>query len=531
MNAYRGRTAREGYIDGKGCETFFAAAMPGDDDSSFQRLLGHAESEYRKRRHGSEAKRVALAERQAFEHELQISQSFRAGPAHWSQSGFEKKGAHSRRRSPLEKYLISELDVLLESSAHAQHGRAVCHTSVCVPSTWCIRPEVLSKTACAVMDLPVDDSSFQQLLRHSEPTMGKERRGANAAALVEQRAELQIAAAGPPTPSSQSVGPPTPCTRSSVDSTPMHGVFSGAAVAHTRRPSSAGGAGGANVAGGPDAQMAAAHGACGGGALSVHSRRFARPQSASQPALRHLELAPSRRSSGAPSSLLGDGPGRLARPRSAQPALRHLGRGDNADAAGGSNVASGSDAVNRSTQASCRVGEGQSELATAHGARSGGELPVRGQRFARPSSAQPALRYPESPAYPWGTTTDLEDIIVARQRLGQASPTRSERSRAMPASTLSGNPPWELPPGPRPPHRSLTASDGQLQSEAEVQILRREALASKVAEGQLLFSVLSEGELHGEPAAAAAAAAPTVRGAGLGGKNTVRAWAWRCGEG
>ena len=43
--------------------------MPGDDEeASFQRLLGHAESEFRKRRHGSEAKRVALAERQAFEH-------------------------------------------------------------------------------------------------------------------------------------------------------------------------------------------------------------------------------------------------------------------------------------------------------------------------------------------------------------------------------------------------------------------------------------------------------------------------------
>ena len=508
--------------------------MPGDDnDASFQRLLGHAESEFRKRRHGSEAKRVALAERQAFEHELQISQSFRAAPARWSQSGLhEKKGANTRRRSPLERYLISELDVLLESSAHAQRGRAICHTSVCVPSTWCIRPEVLSKTACAVVDLPVDDSSFQQLLRHSEPNMGKERRGANAAALVEQRAELQIAAAGPPTPSSQSAGPPTPCTRSSVDSTPMHGVFAVPVGAHTRRPSSAGGAGGANVAGGPDAQMAAAHGACGGGASSVHSRCFTRPQSASQPALRHLELAPSRRSSGAPSSLLGDGPGRLARPRSAQPALRHLGRDDIADAAGGSNAARDSDAVNQSIQANCRVGEGQSELGTAHGACGEGELPVRGQRFARrPSSAQPALRYLESPAYPWGTTTELEDIIVARQRLGQASPTRSERSRAMPASTLSGNPPWELPPGPGPPHRSLTASDGQLQSEAEVQILRREALASKVAEGQLLFSVLSEGELHGEPAAAAAAPAPSVRGAGLGGKNTVRAWAWRCGEG
>ena len=520
--------------------------MPGDDnDASFQRLLGHAESEYRKRRHGSEAKRVALAERQAFEHELQISQSFRAGPAHWSQSGFEKKGAHSRRRSPLEKYLISELDVLLESSAHAQHGRAVCHTSVCVPSTWCIRPEVLSKTDCAVMDLPVDDSSFQQLLKHSEPTMGKERRGANAAALVEQRAELQIAAAGPPTPSSQSVGPPTPCTRSSVDSTPMHGVFSGAAVAHTRRPSSAGGAGGANVAGGPDAQMAAAHGACGGGASSVHSRCFTRPQSASQPALRHLELAPSRRSSGPPSSLLGDGASRLARPRSAQPALRHLGRDDIADAAGGSNVARGSDAVNQSIQANCRVGEGQSELGTAHGACGEGELPVRGQRFARrPSSAQPALRYLESPAYPWGTTTELEDIIVARQRLGQASPTRSARSRAMPASTLSGEY-IVLPPEPRPPHRGPTASDGELQSEGEMQLLRREALASKAAEGQLLFSVLSEGELHGEAAArdeacsgtepravpAAPAPAPAVRGAGMGRKNTVRAWAWRCGEG
>ena len=55
-------------------------------------------------------------------------------------------------------------------------------------------------------------------------------------------------------------------------------------------------------------------------------------------------------------------------------------------------------------------------------------------------------------------------------------------------------------PEPRPPHRGRTASDGQLQSEAEVQMLRLEALASKVAEGQLLFSVLSDGELHGEVA-------------------------------
>lgn len=517
--------------------------MPGDDnDASFQRLLGHAESEFRKRRHGSEAKRVALAERQAFEHELQISQSFRAAPARWSQSGLhEKKGANTRRRSPLERYLISELDVLLESSAHAQRGRAICHTSVCVPSTWCIRPEVLSKTACAVVDLPVDDSSFQQLLRHSEPNMGKERRGANAAALVERRAGLQtVESTGedPPTPSSQSAGPPTPCTRSSVDSTPMHGVFAVPVGAHTRRPSSAGGAGGSSVAHGPDA--------CGGGASSAHSRRFARPHSASQPALRHRELAPSRRSSGPPSCLLGDGASRLARPRSAQPALRHLGRDDIAEAAGGSNAARDSDAVNQSIQANCRVGEGQSELGTAHGACGEGELPVRGQRFARrPSSAQPALRYLESPAYPWGTTTELEDIIVARQRLGQASPTRSARSRAMPASTLSGEY-TVLPPKPRPPHRAPTASDVQLQSEGEMQLLRREALASKVAEGQLLFSVLSEGELHGEAArdeacsgtepcavaaAPAPAPAPTVRGAGMGGKNTVRAWAWRCGEG
>ena len=78
-----------------------------------------------------------------------------------------------------------------------------------------------------------------------------------------------------------------------------------------------------------------------------------------------------------------------------------------------------------------------------------------------------------------------------------------------------------------------------------MQLLRREALASKAAEGQLLFSVLSEGELHGEEAArdeacsgtepravaAAPAPAPAVRGAGMGRKNTVRAWAWRCGEG
>lgn len=93
-------------------------------------------------------------------------------------------------------------------------------------------------------------------------------------------------------------------------------------------------------------------------------------------------------------------------------------------------------------------------------------------------------------------------------------------------------------PEPRPPHRDRTASDGQLQSEAEVQMLRLEALASKVAEGQLLFSVLSDGELHGEVAPNEACSGrlpppgtPTVRVAGIGGKNTVRAWAWRCGEG
>ena len=517
--------------------------MPDDKDASFQRLLGHAESEFRKRRHGSEARRVALAERQAFEHELQISQSFKADhlarleDCEDQSSWHEKQDAHTRRRSPLEKYLISELDVLLESSAHAQRGRAVCHTSVCVPSTWCIRPEVLSKTACAVVDLPVDSSSFQQLLRRSEPNMGKERRGANAAALVERRTGLQTAEStgeGPPTPSSQPAVPPTPCTRSSVDSTPMHGVFAVPVGAHTRRPSSAGGAGGSNVVRGPDAC------ACGGGASSAHSRRFARPHSASQPALRHRELASSRRSSGPPSRLLGDGASRLARPRSAQPALRHLGRDDVADAAGGSNVARGSDSVNRSIQANCRVGEGQSELATAHGACGGGEWPVRGQqRFARPSSAQPALHYLEPPTYPWGTRTELEDTIAARQRLGQASPTRSARSRSMPASTLAGEY-MVLPPDPepRPPHRGRTASDGQLQSEAEVQMLRLEALASKVAEGQLLFSVLSDGELHGEVAPNEACSGrlpppgtPTVRVAGIGGKNTVRAWAWRCGEG
>lgn len=507
--------------------------MPGDDEeASFQRLLGHAESEFRKRRHGSEAKRVALAERQAFEHELQLSQSFRAGPAHWSQSALhEKKDAHTRRRSPLEKYLVRELDALLESSAHAQRGRAFCHNAVCVPSTWCIRPEVLSETACAAVDLPVDGSSFQQPLSHSEPNMGKERRGTNAAPLV----ELQAAKSdeGPPSPSSQPVAPPTPCTRSSVDSSPMRGVFAVPVGAHTRRPSSAGGAGGcSNAFCGPDA--------CGGGSSSAHSRRLARPHSASQPVLRHRKLAPSRRSSGPPSSLPGAdsrGASRLTRPRSAQPVLRHSGRDDVADAAGGSNGARGSNAANGSVQANCHVGEGQSELATAHGACGGGEVPVCGQRFARPSSAQPALRYHEPPTYPWGTTTALEDIIVARQRLGQASPTRSARSRAMPASTVSGEY-AVLPPELRPPHRGLTASDGRLQSEGEVQMLRREALASKVAEGQLPSSVLSEGEGHGEaalgkPPCAAPAAAPTspVRSADIGGKNTVRAWAWRCGEG
>ena len=476
--------------------------MPGDDEeASFQRLLGHAESEFRKRRHGSEAKRVALAERQAFEHELQLSQSFRAGPAHWSQSALhEKKDTHTRRRSPLEKYLVRELDALLESSAHAQRGRAFCHNAVCVPSTWCIRPEVLSETACAAVDLPVDGSSFKQPLSHSEPNMGKERRGTNAAPLV----ELQAAKSdeGPPSPSSQPVAPPTPCTRSSVDSSPMRGVFAVPVGAHTRRPSSAGGAGGcSNAFRGPDAR--------GGGSSSAHSRRLARPHSASQPVLRHRKLAPSRRSSGPPSSLPGAdsrGASRLTRPRSAQPALRHSGRDDVADAAGGSNGARGSIAANGSVQANCHVSEGQSELATAHGACGGGELPVRGQRFARPSSAQPALRYHEPPTYPWGTTTALEDIIVARQRLGQASPTRSARSRAMPASTVSGEY-AVLPPEPRPPHRVPS-------------------------------SVLSEGEGHGEaalgkPPCAAPAAAPTspVRSADIGGKNTVRAWAWRCGEG
>ena len=106
----------------------------------------------------------------------------------------------------------------------------------------------------------------------------------------------------------------------------------------------------------------------------------------------------------------------------------------------------------------------------------------------------------------------------------------------MPASTVSGEY-AVLPPEPRPPHRGLTASDGRLQSEGEVQMLRREALASKVAEGQLPSSVLSEGEGHGEaalgkpPCAAPAAAPSPVRSADIGGKNTVRAWAWRCGEG
>ena len=488
--------------------------MPaGVDDASFERLLGHAESEFRKRRHGSEAKRAALAERQAFEHELQISQSSARTGQHtlWSHLGLqEKMGAHTRRRSPLERFLIDELDVLLESSAHGKNGTSLSHTPVCVPSTWCIRPEVLSETACAVMDLPVEDSSFQQLLECSEPNMGKERRGAKAAALVERRM-AQSTRAVPPTPSSQSVGPPTPCTRSSVHSTPMHGVFS----VQVGRPSSAGGAGGSNVVRGPDAQLAAAHGACGGGPSPAYSRRFARLRSTSQSALRHLELASSRRSSGAPSSL---------------PASASLGRSDIADAAGGSNVARGSDAVHRSIQASCRVDEGQSELC------GGGELPVRGHRFARPRSAQTALGYLESPAYPWGTTTELGDVIIARQQLGRASPTRSACSRAMPASTLSANDYIALPPEPLPPHRNLTASDGQLQSEGEVQMLRHEALASKVAEGEHLSEAESR-MMRGEaardeawsageprPVAAAAALAPTA-------KNTVGAWAWRCDEG
>lgn len=134
-----------------------------------------------------------------------------------------------------------------------------------------------------------------------------------------------------------------------------------------------------------------------------------------------------------------------------------------------------SDAMHRSVHANCGVGMGQSELTVAYGAC--GALPARSHRFLRPSSSQPALRHLEfsssrhSSSVPFSLLGDVADCF-ALQPLGKAPLTRPACSRAMPASTISDSCIASLPAGPRPPRL--------------LHMLRVEALASKLAEGQLL---------------------------------------------
>ena len=236
-------------------------------DDSFPRLLGHVEPKFGEDRRGSEAKAAALVERRVFEHELLIAatlaereafehkqliaKSLRA-PAPLSQSESQKLTG-ARRQGPLEKFLIAELDTLLESSSHGNIGTSLRHATV------------------SAQPLNRNNSTPAILVHHPNGEAARRRVG---------RAAVQLpqVARNP-----RRETPATGLGRNDIASDAMHRSI------HAN----------CGVGVGPSELMVAY------GALPARSHRFLRPSS-SQPALRHLEFTSSRHSSSAPFSLLGD---------------------------------------------------------------------------------------------------------------------------------------------------------------------------------------------------------------------------------